>query len=105
MSSSGDYRIVLQPELFARVEYSLDIAHGGSLPFPVAAASQRDIGSRFGAPRDGGAREHHGVDIFAKRGAPVKAVIDGHIRTGTGDIGGNHVWLSGGFSEAGAGVA
>jgi hypothetical protein len=33
------------------VEYSLAIAHGGSLPFPVEAASQRDIGSRFGTPR------------------------------------------------------
>ena len=97
VSSSGDYRIVLQPELFARVAYSLALAHGGSLPFPVEAASQRDIGSRFGAPRDGGAREHHGVDIFAKRGTPVKAVTDGHVRTGTGGIGGNHVWLSGGL--------
>lgn len=66
----GTYRIVLQPELFARVEYSLAIATGGSLPFPVEAASQRNIGSSFGASRDGGAREHHGVDIFAKRGTP-----------------------------------
>jgi murein DD-endopeptidase MepM/ murein hydrolase activator NlpD len=97
VSHSGDYRIVLQPELFARVEYSLAIAYGGSLLFPVEAASQRDIGSGFGAPRDGGAREHHGVDIFAKRGTPVRAVIDGHVRTGTGGIGGNHVWLSGGM--------
>jgi len=95
VSQSGDYRIVLQPELFARVDYSLAIANGGSLPFPVDAAAQRDIGSSFGASRDGGARKHHGVDIFAKRGTPVRAVIDGHVRTGTSGIGGNHVWLSG----------
>jgi len=95
--SSGDYRFVLQPELFAGVEYSLALAHGGSLPFPIEAASQSDIGSRFGAPRGGGAREHHGVDIFANRGTPVKAVTDGQVRTGTGGIGGNHVWLSGGM--------
>lgn len=94
---SGNYRIVLQPELFGPVEYSLAIASGGSLPFPVEAASQHDIGGRFGAARDGGARKHHGVDIFAKRGTPVLAVIDGHARTGTGGIGGNHVWLSGGM--------
>ncbi|MGO1502288.1 MAG: M23 family metallopeptidase, partial [Marinobacter sp.] len=93
----GTYRIVLQPELFARIKYSLAIAFGGSLPFPVDAASQRDIGSSFGASRDNGAREHHGVDIFAKRGTPVRAVIDGRVRTGTGGIGGNHVWLSGGM--------
>ncbi|MGO2136882.1 M23 family metallopeptidase [Marinobacter sp.] len=98
----GTYRIVLQPELFARVEYSLAIAYGGSLPFPVEAASQRNIGSSFGASRDGGAREHHGVDIFAKRGTPVRAVIDGRVRTGTGGIGGNHVWLSGGMLGIGS---
>lgn len=98
----GIYRIVLQPELFARVEYSLAIATGGSLPFPVEAASQGNIGSSFGASRDGGAREHHGVDIFAKRGTPVKAVIDGRVQTDTGGIGGNHVWLSGGMLGIGS---
>ena len=102
VSQSGDYRIVLQPELFASVEYSLAIAKGGSLPFPVETASQRDIGSRFGASRDGGAREHHGVDIFAKRGAPVRAVIDGSVRIDTSGIGGNHVWLSGGMLGLGS---
>lgn len=100
---AGDYRIVLQPELFAEVEYSLAMANGGSLPFPVEGAGQRDIGSPFGVPRDGGARVHHGVDIFAKRGTPVTAVIDGYVRTGTGARGGEHVWLSGsmiGFGSA-----
>lgn len=103
ISQTGDYRMVLQPELFASAAYSLAIAKGGSLPFPVAGASQHDIGGRFGAPRDGGAREHHGVDIFAKKGTPVRAVINGHAKTGTGGIGGNHVWLSGsilGIGEA-----
>ncbi|ART81358.1 peptidase M23 [Oceanisphaera profunda] len=97
VSQTGEYRIVLQPELFGQVEYALAIAQGGSLPFPVASASPRDIGSRFGAPRDGGARAHHGVDIFAKKGTAVIAVTDGRVRTGTGGIGGNHVWLSGGM--------
>ena len=95
ISKPGNYRIVLQPELLAKVEYSLAIATGGSLPFPVEGAAQRDIGSRFGVARDGGARQHHGVDIFAKRGTPVTAVVDGRVRTGTGGIGGNHIWLSG----------
>lgn len=95
VSKAGDYRIVLQPELFANAEYSLAMANGGSLPFPVEGATQRDIGSVFGVDRDGGARKHHGVDIFAERGTPVTAVIDGHVRTGTSDRGGKHVWLSG----------
>lgn len=95
VSKAGDYRIVLQPELFASAEYSLAMANGGSLPFPVEGATQRDIGSVFGVDRDGGARKHHGVDIFAERGTPVTAVIDGHVRTGTSARGGKHVWLSG----------
>lgn len=102
ISESGNYRIVLQPELFAKAEYALAIAKGGSLAFPVEGAAQRDIGSRFGVARDGGARQHHGVDIFAKRGTPVTAVVDGRVRTGTGGIGGNHVWLSGGVLGVGS---
>jgi len=93
---------VLQPELFGRAEYSLAVANGGSLPFPVESASQRDIGSKFGAPRDGGTRAHHGVDIFAEKGTPITAVIDGNVRTGTGGIGGNHIWLSGGLFGLGS---
>lgn len=92
----GDYRIVLQPELAADVGFRLATATGGSLAMPVAGANRRDIGSGFGAPRDGGARAHHGVDIFADRGTPVRAVADGRVRTGTEGIGGNHVWLSSG---------
>ena len=103
VSKAGDYRFVLQPELFAETEYSLAIANGGSLPFPVEGAAWRDIGSFFGVDRDGGARKHHGVDIFAARGTPVTAVIDGYVRTGTGARGGEHIWLSGsmiGFGSA-----
>ena len=92
---NGVYRIVLQPELFAGMNYTLAMSKGGSLGMPVSGASQRDIGSPFGAPRDGGARSHHGVDIFAPRGTPVTAVADGRVRTGTSNLGGKHVWLSG----------
>lgn len=102
VSKAGDYRIVLQPELFASAEYSLAMANGGSLPFPVEGAGQRDIGSPFGVDRDGGARKHHGVDIFAEKGTPVTAVIDGYVRTGTGAKGGEHVWLSGSMSGFGS---
>lgn len=98
----GDYRIVLQPELFGVVKYTLAVATGGSLAMPVEGASTRDIGSGFGAPRDGGSRAHHGVDIFAARGTPLLAVVDGRVRTGTSGIGGNHIWLSGGVFGIGS---
>lgn len=102
VSAAGEYRIVLQPELFAQVDYSIAMATGGSLPFPVEGAKQRDIGSVFGDPRDGGARKHHGVDIFAKKGTPITAVIDGYVRTGTGGLGGKYIWLSGGMFGLGS---
>lgn len=92
----GAYRVVLQPELAADIDYDIAMARGGSLPFPVTGGGSGDIGSGFGAPRDGGARAHHGVDIFADRGTPVRAVANGRVRTGTAGIGGNHVWLSSG---------
>lgn len=94
-TDDASYRLTLQPELLAQVEYALDIAVGGSLPFPVQGAAPRAIGSVFGDPRDGGVREHHGVDIFADRGTPVRAVVDGRVRTDTGGLGGKHIWLSG----------
>jgi hypothetical protein len=36
-----------------------------------------ETGSSFGSPRDGGARRHLGVDIFAPKLTPVVAVADG----------------------------
>jgi len=99
---AGDYRIVLQPELFGVVDYDLAMAIGGSLAMPVQGANTRDIGSGWGAPRDGGSRSHHGVDIFAKRGTPLLAVTDGRVRIGTSGIGGNHIWLSGGVFGIGS---
>ena len=54
----------------------------------------RSIRSFFGDPRDGGRREHHGVDIFAARHTPVIAPVDGRItRVSEGELGGNYVWL------------
>lgn len=94
ISQSGDYRLVLQPELFSSINYSLAVAHGGSLPFPVKGGSHHDIGGGFGVARDGGARAHHGVDIFASKGTPVTAVVDGKVRIGRGGLGGNYLWLS-----------
>jgi len=56
----------------------------------------RAIKSFWEDSRDGGSREHKGVDIFAPKRYPVTAVSDGIIsRTGTNNLGGKVVWLAG----------
>jgi peptidoglycan LD-endopeptidase LytH len=65
-----------------------------TLEFPVAGGSTRDIRSGFGDPRDGGARQHRGVDIFAPRGTLALAAADGRVQQATTtSIGGRVVWL------------
>jgi len=89
----GPYILRLQPELFRGGEYSLSITVGPSLQFPVFG-SRAKTGSFWGASRDGGKRNHEGVDIFAPKYTPVVAGADG-IVTGVkdGGIGGKVVWL------------
>jgi hypothetical protein len=65
-----------------------------TLGFPVAGRSIADVGSIFGDPRDGGARDHHGIDIFAPRGTPVVAATAGTVsRVEETSRGGRVVWL------------
>ena len=65
-----------------------------SLALPVKGATSASIQSGFGAPRDSGARHHEGVDIFAPRGTPVVAAVDGIVTSvGTNGLGGKVVWV------------
>ena len=95
VTRDASYLLRLQPELLRGGRYRLTIRTGASLAvFPVAGADSRAVQSVFGDPREGGAREHHGVDIFAPRGTPVVAVAEGVVgRVGDGGIGGKTVWL------------
>jgi peptidoglycan LD-endopeptidase LytH len=92
-AEAGIYIIRLQPELFRTGEYSLAISIGPSLAFPVAG-NKAKAGSFWGAQREGGRRNHEGVDIFAPKGTPAVAAADGYV-TGVreGGIGGKVVWL------------
>ena len=84
----------LQPELLTNVYYSTRISLTPVLINPVSGASNRSVGSFFGADRDGGRRRHEGVDIFAPRGTPVVAPTDGQVsRTGSSKLGGKVVWM------------
>lgn len=91
----GAYVLRLQPELLAGGRYTIVQRTGASLRFPVEGVGERSIQSIFGDARDGGRRDHHGVDIFAPRGTPVVAAADGVIRSvSTTEIGGRVIWLS-----------
>ncbi len=91
-----DYTCLLrvQPELLANAYYSIGLALTPVLVNPVAGASNRSIGSFYGANRDGGRRSHEGIDIFAAKGTPVIAPTDGYVhRVGTNNLGGKVVWM------------
>jgi murein DD-endopeptidase MepM/ murein hydrolase activator NlpD len=88
------YIIRLQPELLRGGRYTVSITLGPSLAFPVEGARDHDIGSFFGDSRDGGIRDHHGIDIFAARNTPALAVADAVVtRVQETERGGKVVWL------------
>ncbi|UCD25293.1 MAG: M23 family metallopeptidase [Gemmatimonadota bacterium] len=90
----GEYIVRVQPELLRGGSYEITVIVGASLAFPVHGHDTTAIRSWFGDPRSGGAREHHGVDIFAPRGTPVIAAAKGRVRsTRPNNLGGLVVWL------------
>ena len=94
---SSDETLVLrvQPELLGAGSVRVEVETVPSLAFPVAGAGAADIGSVWADPRDGGARRHEGVDIFAERGTPAVAAAAGRVtRVEETPRGGRVVWLS-----------
>ena len=90
----AEYVLRLQPELLRGGRFTVTIRNMASLGFPVLGYDHRSIGSGFGAPRDGGRRKHHGVDIFTKRHTPVIAPSKAFVRrVSESDIGGLNIWL------------
>ncbi|MEO1050970.1 MAG: M23 family metallopeptidase [Bacteroidota bacterium] len=90
----ADYILRLQPELLRGGRFTITIKQVPTLEFPVAGKNSRSILSFFGAPRDGGRRVHHGVDIFAKKHTPIIAPVKGRIRrVDTTKLGGRVIWL------------
>ena len=93
VAESADYILRLQPQLFQSGEYSLSISIGPSLDFPVSYM-KANVGSYWGDSRDGGKRNHEGIDIFAPRYSAAIAAADGYIvGVKQEGIGGKTVWL------------
>ncbi|MGH7357969.1 MAG: peptidoglycan DD-metalloendopeptidase family protein, partial [Candidatus Rokuibacteriota bacterium] len=91
----GIYLARLQPELLRGGRYTLTQHALASLRFPVPGKDGRAITSGFGDGRDGGRREHHGIDIVAPRGTPVVSASDGVVSSvAVTDIGGKVVWVA-----------
>ena len=66
-----------------------------TLPVPVEGVAARRIADTFGAPR-GRDRTHAGVDIFAKRGTPVRSAAPGVVvAVRDSGLGGRQVWVVG----------
>lgn len=66
-----------------------------ALPVPVDGVAPRQVRDTWGAAR-GGDRRHEGVDIFAKRGTPVRSTTRGLVwRLGENTLGGTVVWILG----------
>lgn len=91
---SGPHIVRIQPELLRDGSYTLTMRSEPVLAFPVTGQDNRAIRSRFGVDRDGGARRHDGIDIFAPRGTPVVAATGGTVSSiRPNRLGGNVVWL------------
>ena len=90
----GDFILRLQPELLRGGQFRVTLRLEAQLAFPVDGHGMRSVQSVFGVDRDGGARSHDGVDIFARRGTPVLASAPGHAyRVGITNLGGKVVWV------------
>ena len=64
------------------------------LIFPVFGKTQKHIISKFGDPRDNGARVHEGIDIAAEKGTVVLSVSDGKVVNVKDEgRGGKQVWV------------
>lgn len=78
--ATGQHLLRVQPELLAAGRYTLRLTHEPSLgTFPVRGRADAAIGSFWGVARDGGARRHEGIDIFAPRGTPAVAAVAGTV--------------------------
>jgi len=90
----GEFILRVQPELLRGGRFQINVSEEAQLGFPVEGYGVPSVLSFFGDARDGGRRQHHGVDIFAPRGTPVLAATAGTVRrVRVTNRGGKVVWV------------
>ncbi len=100
VKEDGNYILRIQPELLRAFEYTLTIRTEPSLAFPVDLRHNPRVQSYWGADRDGGARRHEGIDIFASKGTPAIAIAEGRVsRVNENVLGGKVVFMRPGGSN------
>tara|TARA_R110001592_G_scaffold105579_3_gene296794 strand:- start:43521 stop:44792 length:1272 start_codon:yes stop_codon:yes gene_type:complete len=93
---NANHLLRIQPELLGGGMLEVNIKVSGSIVFPISNMDAGQIASFWGDARGGG-RRHEGVDVFAKRGTPVRAVADGRVnRSDQNRLGGKVIWLNSG---------
>ena len=90
----GAYILRIQPELLRGGTLKITQRTTAALEFPVEGRTTSAVQSFFLDPRDNSTRDHHGIDIFAPRHTPVRAVADGFVTAVTTTPRGGHVvWI------------
>ena len=87
-------QIFIQSPLHHQSHHKIAMVSKPVYRFPVQGKDNRAIQSFWGARRGGGTRTHKGNDIFASKGTPLLAAVDGRItRVVDRGLGGKQVWL------------
>jgi len=96
VEQTGKYLVRIHPSHSAQGLMDVAITSPLRYGFPVDTERENAVQSFFGVDRDGGARRHEGIDIFAPRGTPVIAAEAGMVtRVGDTPRGGKNVWVRG----------
>jgi murein DD-endopeptidase MepM/ murein hydrolase activator NlpD len=92
-----DAQIRRRQEAEARARRAAIVARTGSFnpgSFVCPVDGPNSFSDSWGDPRPGG-RRHEGVDLFAARGTPVVAVVDGAVKRHSSSAGGISMYLRG----------